>query len=408
MSKKIIVSLITLGVIATIAVGGTIAYFSDVEKSTGNIMTAGEIDLKVDHRLQSYNNVECHTCGLILYSGTSDIVERTNEPAVPSWVHPNWDKTLPAAGATWIWSTEKVTNPSIDQSETFIRNFTWNGPITTATISFEMAADNRVWIELNGSNVYTSPIEHNYEVPATVNISTKIQQGANVLKIKVENIGIQGSTPEQNPAALIYKLSIGGNCSNGFMQECKLWYEPKDLDEGDTFFKFGDVKPGDYGRNLISLHVKSNDAYVCMAAKNQNDAENTLTEPELEMNPADTALQGELGSMINVFLWREADGNGQYNTGETSITGPIMLKDLNFIHAFDSNFPLPTGITKFVGMYWCAGTMTVDQTNGTFACNGSSVGNEAQSDSFQADLEFYAEQTRHNTSFVCPGERQAD
>jgi predicted ribosomally synthesized peptide with SipW-like signal peptide len=46
--KKIILSLSTIAVVATIAVGGTIAYFSDTETSTGNTFTAGTLDLKVD------------------------------------------------------------------------------------------------------------------------------------------------------------------------------------------------------------------------------------------------------------------------------------------------------------------------------------------------------------------------
>jgi predicted ribosomally synthesized peptide with SipW-like signal peptide len=46
MNKKIILSLSVIGAVAAIAVGGTIAYFSDTETSTGNTFTAGSIDLK--------------------------------------------------------------------------------------------------------------------------------------------------------------------------------------------------------------------------------------------------------------------------------------------------------------------------------------------------------------------------
>ncbi len=48
MNKKIIISLSVIGAVAAIAVGGTIAYFSDTETSTGNTFTAGELDLIVD------------------------------------------------------------------------------------------------------------------------------------------------------------------------------------------------------------------------------------------------------------------------------------------------------------------------------------------------------------------------
>lgn len=49
MNKKILLSLAVIGVAAAIAVGGTIAYFSDTETSTGNTFTAGAIDLKIDN-----------------------------------------------------------------------------------------------------------------------------------------------------------------------------------------------------------------------------------------------------------------------------------------------------------------------------------------------------------------------
>ena len=47
MNKRLILSLSIIGVVAAIAVGGTIAYFSDTETSTGNTFTAGSIDLKI-------------------------------------------------------------------------------------------------------------------------------------------------------------------------------------------------------------------------------------------------------------------------------------------------------------------------------------------------------------------------
>lgn len=48
MNKKILLSLSVIAAVATIAVGGTIAYFNDVETSTGNTITAGTIDLSVN------------------------------------------------------------------------------------------------------------------------------------------------------------------------------------------------------------------------------------------------------------------------------------------------------------------------------------------------------------------------
>ena len=45
--KRILISLSIIGAVAAIAVGGTIAYFQDVETSTGNTLSAGVLDLKI-------------------------------------------------------------------------------------------------------------------------------------------------------------------------------------------------------------------------------------------------------------------------------------------------------------------------------------------------------------------------
>jgi predicted ribosomally synthesized peptide with SipW-like signal peptide len=48
MNTKIILSLAIIGAVAAIAVGGTVAYFTDTETSTGNTFTAGTIDIAVN------------------------------------------------------------------------------------------------------------------------------------------------------------------------------------------------------------------------------------------------------------------------------------------------------------------------------------------------------------------------
>ena len=60
--KKILISLSVIAAAAAIAVGGTIAYFSDTETSTGNTFTAGSIDLKVDS-VAHFNGMICTDTG---------------------------------------------------------------------------------------------------------------------------------------------------------------------------------------------------------------------------------------------------------------------------------------------------------------------------------------------------------
>ncbi len=54
--KKILISLSVIAAVAAIAIGGTIAYFSDTETSTGNTFTAGALDLKVDSTCHYWQN----------------------------------------------------------------------------------------------------------------------------------------------------------------------------------------------------------------------------------------------------------------------------------------------------------------------------------------------------------------
>jgi len=46
--KKILISLSVIVAVAAIVIGGTIAYFSDTETSTGNTFSAGTIDIAID------------------------------------------------------------------------------------------------------------------------------------------------------------------------------------------------------------------------------------------------------------------------------------------------------------------------------------------------------------------------
>ncbi len=58
MNKQILISLSVIGAVAAIAIGGTVAYFSEVETSAGNIIKAGNFNLKIDNTCH-YNGLEC-------------------------------------------------------------------------------------------------------------------------------------------------------------------------------------------------------------------------------------------------------------------------------------------------------------------------------------------------------------
>src|SRR3989344_3894309 len=74
---------------------------------------------------------------------------------------------------------------------------------------------------------------------------------------------------------------------NGALNEGTTWRVDYDLSKDEQgepqvrqFFNFTDLKPGDWGEDTISLHVKNNDAYLCADVTLTSDNDNGLTEPE--------------------------------------------------------------------------------------------------------------------------------
>lgn len=199
----------------------------------------------------------------------------------------------------------------------------------------------------------------------------------------------------------------------------------------EKFFDFVDLKPGDVGEDTISIHVGSNNAWLCAAARVTTDEDVTCTEPEGDDDPTCAvpgAGQGELDSQVNFAFWVD-DGDNVFEpvagTGGSPETiflgGPISgLGAQGQIALSDASggpfgsAGVPGGSTNYIGKAWCFGTMTPDVlvqdgvntgsplTLGTgFTCDGSSVDNAAQTDRLQGDLEFYAEQSRSNGTFQC-------
>jgi predicted ribosomally synthesized peptide with SipW-like signal peptide len=197
------------------------------------------------------------------------------------------------------------------------------------------------------------------------------------------------------------------------------------------FFTFSDLKPGDYGEDTISVHVGSNNAWMCAAARITSDLDNSITEPEdesdLDDDNADATPDGDLDSALNFAFWvddgdnvledNEYDGGAgiflQGSLANMGAAGAIALAD-SAGSVLPSAGPVPGNSTFYIGKGWCYGAMTpnpVVQDNATtssplilgtgFTCNGSSIGNEGQTDSVEGDMQFYAVQSRNNPNFSC-------
>ncbi len=418
MNKKILISLSVIGVVAAVAIGGTIAYFSNTETSAGNIFVAGAIDLKIDHTKQTYNDVDCKTCSVFIQSDTSNSVTGKvgggdptvfpfNAVLVSTPYNIRWTATID--DVAWIWATDPTTeyDATHDVIYTFQKTFDWYGPIDGASLSFVVGSDNSVEVWLNGVKIAENTSEYGYESDHVLTISDlDVDQGANTLEFKVKNWAMEGGTWQTNPGGLLYKLVIDGQCDNDYFRtNCQLW-GLKDL-ENEKFFNFNDVKPGDRGINVISLHDYNNDGWVCMSVTEKVDNENAINQSE-EVAGDVTPEVGELSNYLKLFVWRDNNGNGIYEPPTENAIGSYVFDAINKIAIYDATTetgPLPGSTTKDLGLAWCFGNQTVDNETGAITCDGSGADvygyNKAQTDSFLASLVFYTEQSRNNPNFFC-------
>ena len=209
----------------------------------------------------------------------------------------------------------------------------------------------------------------------------------------------------------------------------------KDLVPGvDHFFNFSDVKPGDVGEDTISIHVGSNDAWMCAGAQITDNSDQTCTDPEQAdesglcglVNATNTPLtNGELASQLNFMFWHD-DGDNVLEVGETPfLNGPLSgIGQQGKIALADSqgsilggNTPIPGGTTFYIGKAWCFGALAAGNvaqdgqgktgSNGPLVrgtgvtCSGAPLNNVAQTDRVVGDLQFYAVQSRNNPTFTC-------
>lgn len=209
---------------------------------------------------------------------------------------------------------------------------------------------------------------------------------------------------------------------------CEGTWELKDLIAGDAFFSILDVKPGDSGENTISIHVDDNDAWLCADLTLAENDDNSSTEPELEDGdvadvPGDE-FDGELAENVSFTAWidqgatpgwqgdeDEGEGDNVWQGDEdepllfTNVSGPAsdVLGGTTYALADSTTGfgPISGDVTNYLGLQWCHGVMTVDTTADTISCDGSTLDNTTQTDSFSANVVFRAEQARNNSGFRC-------
>lgn len=183
----------------------------------------------------------------------------------------------------------------------------------------------------------------------------------------------------------------------------------KDLKpKSDRFFSFSDVKPGDRGTTTISFHVNK-DAWICLDFEKLQQYENGRNEPEMAVDNTGGANSGELADGTEFFAWYD-DGDTVYEIGEKAIFGTSTGKQAatkvfdNKTYALaDSVFgtAFTASTTRYVGITWCAGDLTVNTATAQITCDATALGNEAQTDSFTVDVSIRAEGAKDNKKFTC-------
>lgn len=458
--SKIIKSLIIILGVSALAAYGTSSFFSDKETSTGNTFTAGTIDLKVDSTAH-YDGCVCDgvskvwkcesTCepdgqNLIKNGSFEDPVVGNPElwnifPDGTSGLDWNvgWESSETSFQSRTRPTTAQlelhrgVLGPAADGLQSAELDSDWFGPSdplngepasvniyeniptvtgTKYTLKYKFsprpntdASENKLSVRIDGSEKQLQTGAGGANINWTAYEYTFTATGSTT-KVEFADVGTPDSLGTLLDSVEMYKL----NCTEISFPElngtpCNETWTLTDLGLTNQFFNFKDVKPGDQGENTVSLHVDSNDAYACLMIHNVKNDENDLTQPEKDAGDI-TSATGELAKNLNFFAWAD-DGDNIWEAGEQPLfnpevgTGEALLNGKVYPLNLPPN-PLLAGTTKNIGLKWCAGMMTVDDSNHTITCDGTTVGNDAQTDSFTADLTFYVEQARNNPNFVCP------
>jgi hypothetical protein len=173
----------------------------------------------------------------------------------------------------------------------------------------------------------------------------------------------------------------------------------------DKFFNYDDIKPGDFGCEIISMHVKKGEAWLCLDFKNFKSADNGQNEPESLVDSNGTS-SAELADNLQFFGWID-NGDNKYKPGEkilfgtsTKAASTVLNNKTYAIGDSRNGTSCKKDQTKYVGMCWCAGVLNVDNT-GKMTCDGSKLGNIAQTDSMTLDVAIRALSSTGNSNFRC-------
>ncbi len=219
---------------------------------------------------------------------------------------------------------------------------------------------------------------------------------------------------------------------NGVANPGSTWQMSNLTDQ--LFFNFNDLKPDDEGEDTISLHVGTNDAWACMNISLTKNDDMDCTEPEGDAGADPTCIandtntdDGELAGLLEFLFWND-DGDNVFEDNETVFkrgTADSLFDGARWTLADAASSidtvnggPLDGNETYYLGKAWCFGDLTpaplaagtgIDPTVASgVTCEGTGIGNAAQTDQVMVDVMFEAVQARHNPGFLCIPDQTPD
>ncbi|MGQ4555641.1 SipW-dependent-type signal peptide-containing protein [Halobellus sp. GM3] len=163
----------------------------------------------------------------------------------------------------------------------------------------------------------------------------------------------------------------------------------------------GDVKPGDNGIIAFCPRIQTNPAYLWLCGELTSSQENGYTEPEPEDNNGEGELEENIHvdvNYCNVGEIGDTFGPEDVTTEATAWSGSLA----ELLAMIQAGIPLDGGaIVPEGGSFPMPGEQAEFDPDGNYClCLDwkvpKTVGNEIQGDSLQFDIQFYAEQARHN------------
>lgn len=215
---------------------------------------------------------------------------------------------------------------------------------------------------------------------------------AGAIDLKIDNTcHYNGATcvcDPQNPANCRWQTCPPGSPScQAPGESCSCTWRLTDLD-GELFFNFLDVKPGDDGEDTISLHVDSNPAWICAEVSNVTQMENGCNLPEsmVDLTCEENATgTGELWENLRFSIWMDDNCDNILNGDETYLVENAGASDIKWPIADSQTGGEPIE-DACIGVSWSV---------------PDGVGNIIQGDSVTGDITFYAYQARNNNNFLC-------